>query len=488
MERITTKGLCFVDEKGRTRIFNGMNMDDKEIRDTYRHNLDDEFFEKYRANGFNLIRLAIQWANLEPQPGQYSESYLKSIDEVFARAEKYGVYILIDMHQDLYSGFDGVGGGDGAPAWACMMDGHKAKPYKFVWAEAYFFGKWVHSCFDHFWHNDEVCGKGLQDHYADMWRVMARRYGDSPALFGFDLMNEPAAGSLAKKIFLKLVASGAVEILFNRKIARGRIIGGLIKRDFKKMLDSIPGDIIPDITRRLNSLEEYFDTTYYAPFISRVATAIREETDKGIILMEQPYFCNSGIKFSAPPIMVNGKREENQAFGPHGYDVTVDTPLYKYANASRVKAFFGEMRNSQMRLEVPTIVGEWGGCSDNTDTSWFPHAYELLDYFNENQWGQLYWDFHGDDMDAPLMQMLSRTYPVAVAGKLISYSVSEDRKVFTLKYESDGKGETLIYAHKPSAVSGDVKSKTVESYKNGAALISVKAAKGEHTVTLLSEE
>ena len=488
MERITTKGLCFVDEKGRTRIFNGMNMDDKEIRDTYRHNLDDEFFEKYRANGFNLIRLAIQWANLEPQPGQYSESYLKSIDEVFARAEKYGVYILIDMHQDLYSGFDGVGGGDGAPAWACMMDGHKAKPYKFVWAEAYFFGKWVHSCFDHFWHNDEVCGKGLQDHYADLWRMMAKRYGDCPALFGFDLMNEPAAGSLAKKIFLRLVASGAVEILFNRKIARGRIIGGLIKRDFKKMLDSIPGDIIPDITRRLNALEEYFDTTYYAPFISRVATAIREETDKGIILMEQPYFCNSGIKFSAPPIMVNGKREENQAFGPHGYDVTVDTPLYKYANASRVKAFFSEMRNSQMRLEVPTIVGEWGGCSDNTDTSWFPHAYELLDYFNENQWGQLYWDFHGDDMDAPLMQMLSRTYPVAVAGRLISYSVSNDRKEFTLKYESDGKGETLIYVHKPSAVSGDVKSKTVESYKNGASLISIKAAKGEQTVTLLSEE
>ncbi|MCR4594485.1 MAG: cellulase family glycosylhydrolase [Clostridiales bacterium] len=488
MERITTKGLCFTDEKGRTRIFNGMNMDDKEIRDTYLHNLDDEFFEKYRANGFNLIRLAIQWANLEPQPGQYSESYLKSIDEVFARAEKYGVYILIDMHQDLYSGFDGVGGGDGAPAWACMMDGHKAKPYKFVWAEAYFFGKWVHSCFDHFWHNDEVCGKGLQDHYADLWRMMAKRYGDCPALFGFDLMNEPAAGSLAKKIFLKLVASGAREIIFSRKISRGRIIGGLINRDFKKMLDSIPGDIIPDITRRLDSLEEYFDTTYYAPFISKVATAIRGETDKGIILMEQPYFCNSGIKFSAPPIMVNGKREENQAFGPHGYDVTVDTPLYKYANASRVKAFFSEMRNSQMRLEVPTIVGEWGGCSDNTDTSWFPHAYELLDYFNENQWGQLYWDFHGDDMDAPLMQMLSRTYPVAVAGRLISYSVSNDRKEFTLKYESDGKGETLIYVHKPSAVSGDVKSKTVESYKNGASLISIKAAKGEQTVTLLSEE
>ena len=49
----------------------------------------------------NLIRLAMQWANIEPEPGCYSERYLASIDGIFRLAEQYGVYILLDSHQDL---------------------------------------------------------------------------------------------------------------------------------------------------------------------------------------------------------------------------------------------------------------------------------------------------------------------------------------------------------------------------------------------------
>lgn len=143
MNKIGTAGLHFTDELGRIRFFNGMNIDDKTEGDVFRYPLDDAFFKAYSENGFNLIRLAVQWANIEPQSGHYSESYLKSLDDIFRTAEKYNVYILLDMHQDLYSGFKGIGGGDGAPEWACLTDGSAPKPYKFVWAEAYVFGKWV---------------------------------------------------------------------------------------------------------------------------------------------------------------------------------------------------------------------------------------------------------------------------------------------------------------------------------------------------------
>lgn len=484
MDKIRTQKLNFVDESGRARIFNGMNIDDKTIGDTFRYNLDEEFFSKYQANGFNLIRLAVQWANLEPQPGKYSESYLASLDEIFRLAEKYGVYILFDMHQDLYSGFNGVGGGDGAPDWACLMDGEKAKPYKFVWAEAYVFGKWVHNCFDHFWRNDPVDGKGLQDRYADLWQMVAKRYGDSPALFGYDFLNEPAPGSYGKKMFFRLVASGARQVVTNKKISRKNIVAGLVTRDYKKLLDSIPGSIIRDIVGKLDDISAVFDVKYYSPFINKMAVAIREVTPNGIMMIEQPYMCNGGVRLAVPPITVNGNIEPLQCFGPHAYDMTVDTPLYKYANADRVKAFFNEMRNSQLRLGIPTVVGEWGGCSNNKDTSWFPHANELLDYFDTNFWGQLYWDYHGDDMDAPLMQMLCRSYPVAVAGRIIKYGRSEDKKEFTLRYESDGEGETLIYAHAPHTIETDGEAGVTVSYPNGASVVSVKAGAGEHTIRL----
>ena len=60
MEKIITQEMRFVDSKGRTRIFNGMNIDDKQIDSKeFRYNLDEEFFKKYRAHGFDIIRLAV---------------------------------------------------------------------------------------------------------------------------------------------------------------------------------------------------------------------------------------------------------------------------------------------------------------------------------------------------------------------------------------------------------------------------------------------
>lgn len=485
MDKISADGLRFVDGEGRTRFFNGFNIDDKLIDcKEFRYNLDEEFFRKYRANGFDFIRLAITWQNIEPQQGRFNESYLKSIDSIFDLAEKYGVYILLDMHQDLYSGFNGIGGGDGAPEWACLTDGYKAKPYKFVWAEAYVFGKWVQRCFDHFWNNDTVMGKGLQDRYADVWRMLAGRYGDRAALFGFDFMNEPAPGTPGKKMAARFALGAAKCIAFGKEIKRVDIIGALIKRDMKKLLDSVPGSIVRKIACGVDELEAAFDSKYYSPFLNKMSGTVREITKNGFLMIEQPFLCNGGVRLSVPPITVNGERETLQCFGPHAYDMTVDTPLYKYANAGRVKAFFTEMRNSQLRLNVPVVVGEWGGCSDNKDTSWFPHAEELLDFFDEMQWGQSYWDYHGDDLDSPLMGLLCRTHPVAVDGTIDYYRYDRQNGTFTLKYASDDKGESVIFVHKPFEIQSDTEYEITEKYENGASLVLVKSRAGENTVTL----
>ena len=485
MEKIKTDKLRFIDSKGRTRIFNGMNIDDKHVNcKEFHYKLDEEFFKKYRANGFDIIRLAITWQNLEPKMGEYNLSYLKSIDEIFELAEKYGVYILLDMHQDLYSQNDGKCVGDGAPSWAALTDGAKPRMPLFVWADGYFMGKWVRNEFDNFWNNTNLNGKGVQDRYCELWQMLAKRYGDKGALFGYDLMNEPFPGSYSKKMFSRLVTGVARTVLTNDKVDRKKLFKSAVKRDTRNMLDCIGGDVIRDAVWKIDEVQEKFDIEKYSPFLNKTTTAIREITDNGIVMMEQSYICNSGVKQSAPPITVSGVREKNQCFGPHAYDFSVDTPLYQYANASRVKAFFGEMRNTQLRLEVPVIVGEWGGCSDNTDTSWFPHAFELLDFFDEMQWGQMYWDYHGDDMDAPLMDMLCRTHPVAVAGNIENYGFDRDNNIFTLKYSSDFEGETIIYSHKPIDKAEGAEYTVVEEYENGASLISFKTQPGKYEIKL----
>lgn len=484
MEKIITKSLSFVDESGRQRLLSGMNIDDKHLNQKeFYYDLNEEFFKKYRAYGFDIIRLAVTWQNLEPEMYCYNEEYLKSLDRIFELAEKYGVYILLDMHQDIYSANDGKSVGDGAPSWAAITDGAKPRMPIFVWADGYFFGRWVHNSFDHFWNNDFVRGVGLQDRYCDLWKMLATRYGNSPALFGYDLMNEPFPGSMSRRMFLRLVTNVAKAVMFNKKIDRKRMVTSLFKGDTPSILDCIGGNVIRDVMENIDALSAEFDIKKYSPFLNKTAAAIREVTDNGIIMIEQSYLCNSGIRQSVPPITVNGKREPLQCFGPHSYDIMVDTPLYKYANADRVKAFFGEMKNTQLRLNVPVIVGEWGGCSDNKDTSWFPHAYELLEYFEENHWGQMYWDYHGDDLDSPLMTMLSRTRPVAVEGEIKAYSYNVNKKEFSLTLSAEKAGESLIYVHAPFTAK-DTDFSVIEEYENGASLIAVKTEAGDSTVKI----
>ena len=97
--------------------------------------------------GFDVVRLGIIWKGLEPGtrrstirrsatpgtprtsgPGQFDPSvfngYLRALDATIALLGRYGIYSLIDMHQDVYNE---VFGGEGAPDWAVCTNGAKPR-------------------------------------------------------------------------------------------------------------------------------------------------------------------------------------------------------------------------------------------------------------------------------------------------------------------------------------------------------------------------
>ena len=75
----------------------------------------DEHFSKLRGWGFNFIRFVITWEALEHSgPDIYDEAYLDYLSKILLIAEKHGISVLMDPHQDVWSRFTG---GDGAPAW-----------------------------------------------------------------------------------------------------------------------------------------------------------------------------------------------------------------------------------------------------------------------------------------------------------------------------------------------------------------------------------
>jgi hypothetical protein len=75
----------------------------------------DAHFERLARWGFTCLRFNITWEALEHEgPGIYDEAYLAYLVKLMKSAEKKGISLFIDPHQDVWSRWTG---GDGAPAW-----------------------------------------------------------------------------------------------------------------------------------------------------------------------------------------------------------------------------------------------------------------------------------------------------------------------------------------------------------------------------------
>ena len=330
MEKIRTDGKRLIDEFGRERIFHGINVCDKGVynyetgKRVFEYEWADGRLEKFKQFGMNIIRLGITWEAVEPEKGRYNDEYLDAIKKILDKCHEAGIYAYIDMHQDLYSGW-GDGPGDGAPYWACYTDGHKYTNPKLVWAESYFISKAVHRAFDNFWVNNYL----VQTSYKNMWKHVAEKFDGHPALFGYDVMNEPFLGSDGGKTFIKLITSLACQTITDKRIKKTKMIKeALTKGRAIHVLDQYKADVFNEIVNKAAPIVNKFDREKYMPFLNSTAEEIRKVSKEPILFIENSYYSNLGIKCAVEPIKVGGKREPNQLFAPHAYDLMVDTPAF----------------------------------------------------------------------------------------------------------------------------------------------------------------
>jgi endoglycosylceramidase len=138
-------------------------------------------------NGFDVVRLGVIYAAVEPSPGVYDDAYLRGIASTVRTLGKHGIYTLLDFHQDQYNErFHG----EGFPAWAVHDDGLPNVP------DLGFPGNYtgmpaLQHAFDHFWADTD----GLQEHYAAAWGHVASKFAGNPKVLGYDLFNEPWPGT-----------------------------------------------------------------------------------------------------------------------------------------------------------------------------------------------------------------------------------------------------------------------------------------------------
>ena len=105
------------DEHGRYLFFHGVNascstkapeVNSKNIANyltrPFAEDQLDLHFSYLRDKGFNSIRLLVIWEAIEPdRKGVYDEAYLAYLRKVVETAAQYNIYVLLDMHQDMFS-------------------------------------------------------------------------------------------------------------------------------------------------------------------------------------------------------------------------------------------------------------------------------------------------------------------------------------------------------------------------------------------------
>jgi endoglycosylceramidase len=493
-ERIYVKDRTFVDKTGRSRIFHGVNLVCKDKSKGYVDEWNRFDFEELSRLGFNLVRLGIFWDGLEPEPNKYDDYYLNKIEALLDLCAEYDIYVLLDMHQDLYS----VRYSDGAPEWATFTDSLPEPEKGFVWSDAYLNNEAIQHAFDHFWANDPAPdGVGLQDHFAKCWQYVAQRFGSKPNVLGYDLFNEPFPGTVSTSIFRKLLTtfsnleskiSGKPPKSLEEIVAMFFSEQGRIKA--LKLFDD--KHLYKSFVSAAESCVVEFDTKVLVPFYERVAKAIRSVTSEGILFLENNYFSNIGIQSGLKPITVDNEREKLQAFAPHGYDLVVDTPFYEHlASENRVSIIFENHYAVQQRLNMPVVVGEWGGFGALNNKNILHHCLFLLDLFDSYGWSFTYWAWNRKESSSYATTMLlKRDYPKAIAGDLIYFKYDPTTSSFFMEWDANASVGTPTVICLPEGLRGrKVKVSPSSMWNlediNGTLHLTIKTAQsGRHTLTL----
>ena len=195
LDRIGVMGKWMTDSSSRVRIFHGFNAVNKGFPWYPENLLNETKLQLYKSWGFNAVRLGTMWTGAMPNKGGFNETYIGILQEIIKKLSKYGIYALLDMHQDVLS--TKYGAYDGAPRW--VIDALPPSPHPYPWPLKNI-SQWAEG------YLAEATGRGFQgiydntaharDYYIQFWKKIASTFKGNTAVIGYELINEPWAGDI----------------------------------------------------------------------------------------------------------------------------------------------------------------------------------------------------------------------------------------------------------------------------------------------------
>ncbi|MCC6647698.1 MAG: cellulase family glycosylhydrolase [Polyangiaceae bacterium] len=405
------------DAKGRVLILRGINTSNSTKADPDRSpRLTDADIDRIAHRwGFNFVRYLILWDALEPSPGQIDAAYLERIAADVKRLGEAGVYVMLDMHQDVYAAKYCC---DGAPAWAIRDDGLPFEQQE-LWALNYMEPA-VQRAFDNFWdaggpHAD------LQQRFAATWQAVAARFAGEPSVIGYDLFNEPFPGS----------DFDGAEALFRKTPEDG-------------------------------GTSKTFDETKLGPFYQRVIDAIRKVDSDHWIFFESRYGAPAnGSPSYIPKLTDRRPGGPRLVFAPHLYSAGAEATGRFSAGDPTVSLWETQRAADLARHGGPLLLGEWFSFTW-ADPNSRPFVDQILTMADRLQIGWAYWAYDPgsptgsalraeDGTDNPATAVIVRPYPRAIAGVPVSFGFDASARALELTFEPragvTGPTELAVPAH-----------------------------------------
>lgn len=416
---VRVDGVVLRDSLNRQLILRGLNYVNKDKENKHLNREADTAFAAMRKWGRNCVRLGVNWAALEPVPGKYDTIYLKNLDKQVQYAGDNNLYVILDMHQDLYSEkFD-----NGAPLWATLDEG---KPHNTgaIWSDAYFMSPAVQQSFESFWNNRPVpsTATGVQDHYAASWAMLARRYKKCKNIVGYDIMNEPFIGSNINKvlsIYLEEIAKYLNTGSTDKSYTPADVLGMWMSDEGKGKLMKLFNDSTLFITA-INSIEKVyseFEIQKLIPFYKRVAKSIRQADACHILFWEPSVSANNGVRSHLQIIEEAGLQ---QGLMPHLYDLGLDTDMAGLVNSIRLSILFERLAELRQQLGLPLLLGEWGAFYGPAKGAKITSSI-MAAKINQYGFGDTYWSYFKDLPKQDYFHEICRPYATAVNGRLLSF-------------------------------------------------------------------
>ncbi|MFJ2740321.1 glycoside hydrolase family 5 protein [Streptomyces sp. NPDC087440] len=389
------------DDQGRTLTLRGWNVEDKTNRgDKALTLITEKHFRDMSAQGFNFARLLVYWDDIEAVRGRYSEAYLRKIDRILGWAHKYGVKVLLDGHQDV---FGPAFGHRGIPEWATRTDGLPFTPNPDDWFSEYFQPA-VQRAFTHLYEDAD-----LQRAQAKVWRLLADRFGDHPAVFGYDFLNEPM---------------------------------GELKE----------GEDLPTAARRI-------ERDQITPMHNRLAAAVRSVDRQKWLFVEPTPIVGEGVPTGLGEIK-DPKRKV--VYAPHFYNTAMEAGADYDPAEGWIERYEAAVTQYPKQYGVPVVVGEWGPLNNDGPNmgAFYRDALASFSRYSSG-WTGYVWCYGGGycavDAAGRLRGHKQRTaapYAASVAGRVNSTSYSYENNSYSLSYTPSWRGGTEAVVSVPPTAKG----------------------------------